>query len=169
MPTLRENLKDHPVQSILTALASITTILGFFFALKLNGCENKSVEQAKTVTSDTLTEPTNKKNKSIPEVLEASPSSNSVTNQNTIKSAQSLQANELPTEPQYFITNASERHKVYFHNSPDVTTRRNAYMTSQEKVLVQKIVNGFGYIEFVNDRGQKSFGWLLVKDLIACP
>jgi len=49
MPTLRENLKDHPIQSILTGLASLATIIGFIFILRTESC-NKKIEQDKSQT-----------------------------------------------------------------------------------------------------------------------
>jgi hypothetical protein len=42
-------------------------------------------------------------------------------------------------------------------------------MTTHENVLVQKIVNGFGYLEFTNDKGQMSSGWIPMQDLILKP
>ncbi len=69
----------------------------------------------------------------------------------------------------YYITNGSENHKVYFYNAPDNSTRRSAYINSQEEVFIQKVVNGFGYIEFTNDKGDKSIGWLNMNDLILKP
>jgi hypothetical protein len=45
MTTIRERLKDHPIQSILTALASIATIVALFFAIRADSCnQTKSKE-----------------------------------------------------------------------------------------------------------------------------
>lgn len=84
------------------------------------------------------------------------------------------QNTDTPTEQAYqtsgnYIANGSEKHKVYFYNAPITSTRRNAYINSQEEVFVQKVVDGFGYIEFTNDRGEKSIGWLNMNDLILKP
>lgn len=68
-------------------------------------------------------------------------------------------------ESDYYYVNASKYNYVYFHNTPDVKTRRNAHFDSRELVFVQKIQNGFGYVEFTNDRGQTSKGWIRISDL----
>lgn len=65
----------------------------------------------------------------------------------------------------YFFVNASDYNKVYFHNSPDPSTRRNAYFSTYEEVYVSEVRNGFGYVEFTNDRGQTSKGWVRMSDL----
>ena len=80
-----------------------------------------------------------------------------------------LDSKKTITETTYnlgkYIVNASEENKIYFYNEPNVNTKRNAYFSSSEKVYVTKIQNGFGYIEFTNDRGQTSVGWLNLKEL----
>lgn len=71
--------------------------------------------------------------------------------------------------PGYYIVNASENRKVYFHNTPDASTKRNAYFTTQEQVYITKIQFGYGYVEFTNTRGQTSYGWIKTQYLIAKP
>lgn len=68
-----------------------------------------------------------------------------------------------------FITNGSLEHKVFFYNSPDLSTRRTAYFDNHEKVKAFKIKNGFVYVEFTNSRGITSIGWLKLEDLIEAP
>lgn len=59
--------------------------------------------------------------------------------------------------------------KAYFHNEPDVSTRRNAFVNHWNnsyatlKALEEK--NGFIYVVFRNDRQQTSKGWLRKSDL----
>jgi hypothetical protein len=48
MATLRENLKDHPGQSILTALASVATIWSFIFLFRSESCRRKVEEKKDT-------------------------------------------------------------------------------------------------------------------------
>jgi hypothetical protein len=117
MSKITDKLKDHPIQSILTGLASVATILGFLMVFKAEG--------SKTNT-------------------------------------QNLQ-------PGMYNVNRSNSHKVYFHNSPDISSRRAAYFSTQEVVTITKVENGFGYVSFENDRGQKSFGWLDMRELVAKP
>lgn len=65
----------------------------------------------------------------------------------------------------YYVVNGSANRKIYFYNAPDVNTRRKAYFSSIETVYVQKIQNEFGYVEFTNENGQTSTGWLNMIEL----
>ncbi|WP_082886648.1 serine/threonine-protein kinase [Flavisolibacter tropicus] len=57
--------------------------------------------------------------------------------------------------------------RAYFHDEPDVNSRRSAYMVpSNEVVSVLDSKNGFFYTEFTNNRGQTSKGWLREQDLV---
>ncbi len=78
-------------------------------------------------------------------------------------------SNQNIYETGYYITNGSTNKYVYFYNAPNKATKRSAHFDSQDNVYVQKIENGFGFIEFTNTQGQKSIGWLSMKDLIAKP
>ncbi|MCU7552031.1 protein kinase [Chitinophagaceae bacterium LB-8] len=80
------------------------------------------------------------------------------------------EATETQTPPQRTVIG---RYKVaadraYFHNEPNSATRRSsAYMVPSEEVidgLDEK--NGFVYVEFTNDKGQMSKGWLRREDLM---
>jgi len=130
MPALREYLKDHPVQSILTALGSIATIVGFIIVVL-----NKSSGEK----------------------------------QPTDEQSRELQQQRYAYKPGYYIVNGSDRNKVYFHNSPDIATRRKAFINTKETVYVAKIENGFGYIEFESTSGAKSYGWIELTSLISKP
>jgi TM2 domain-containing membrane protein YozV len=68
-----------------------------------------------------------------------------------------------------YVTNGSERRRIYFHNAPDPSTRRDAFINSKAEVLVKKIENGFGYVEFKNTQGAPSYGWLEMEKLILKP
>jgi hypothetical protein len=52
MPTFRENLKDHPVLHILTGLASIVTIVTFFYFMKDRPKEKQTTSE---INKDTIT------------------------------------------------------------------------------------------------------------------
>jgi serine/threonine-protein kinase len=57
--------------------------------------------------------------------------------------------------------------RAYFHNSPDKSTRRTAYMIpSNDVVAALGEENNFIYTEFTNNRGQISKGWLAKQDMI---
>lgn len=88
---------------------------------------------------------------------------------NSIPSATERQSivNEVKTGN--YIANGSKDRRIYFHNSPDPATRRDANICTQEAVFVEKIQNDFGYIEFTNSRGQSSYGWVEMKYLVRKP
>ncbi|RYY90237.1 MAG: serine/threonine protein kinase, partial [Chitinophagaceae bacterium] len=57
--------------------------------------------------------------------------------------------------------------RAYFYDHPDPASRRNAYMVpSSDVVNTTKEANGYVYTDFVNSRGQRSKGWLRVRDLV---
>jgi serine/threonine-protein kinase len=60
------------------------------------------------------------------------------------------------------------RNVAYFHNQPDETTRRNAFINHWNNAILNPLEeqSGFIYIVFTNDEGQVSKGWLRKKDLI---
>ncbi len=59
--------------------------------------------------------------------------------------------------------------KAYFHNEPDESTRRNAFVNhwnnSHTTLTALDEKNGFIYVVFQNDLKQTSKGWLRKKDL----
>lgn len=56
--------------------------------------------------------------------------------------------------------------KTYFHNEPDASTRRNAFLFKGDPITAYDDQNGFVYTEFTNSRGQTSKGWLRKSDLL---
>lgn len=59
--------------------------------------------------------------------------------------------------------------KAYFHNEPDESTRREAFIVhwNNAKLTPLEEQNGFVYVVFTNHLGQVSKGWLRKKDLKA--
>jgi len=57
--------------------------------------------------------------------------------------------------------------KAYFHNAPDESTRRKAFITHWNNAVLTPVEekNGFFYIVFTNHLGQTSKGWIRKKDL----
>jgi serine/threonine-protein kinase len=57
--------------------------------------------------------------------------------------------------------------KAYFHNEPDESTRRAAFINIWNKAILTPTEerNGFVYIVFTNHQGQTSRGWMRKKDL----
>lgn len=78
--------------------------------------------------------------------------------------------NDIKTENGFTLglyeTKASKERFVYFHDEPIESTKRKAHFNSQETVNISKIENGFGYVEFTNSKGQKSKGWLDMRELM---
>jgi eukaryotic-like serine/threonine-protein kinase len=60
------------------------------------------------------------------------------------------------------------RNKAYFHNEPDESTRRDAFIVHWNNAVLKPLEekNGFIYIVFTNHLGQVSKGWLSKSDLI---
>jgi hypothetical protein len=59
----------------------------------------------------------------------------------------------------------SNEERVYFHNSPDESTRRNAYILKGEPVDITKVENDFGYTVFTSTANKTSSGWLKMSEL----
>jgi serine/threonine protein kinase len=58
--------------------------------------------------------------------------------------------------------------RAYFHNQPDPSTRRNAFMIPSNDVIAgMDEKNGFIYTEFTNSNGQTSKGWIRKEDLVS--
>jgi serine/threonine-protein kinase len=57
--------------------------------------------------------------------------------------------------------------KAYFHNSPDESTRRNAFIVHWNNAVLNALDerDGFVYIVFTNHLGQTSRGWIRKADL----
>jgi hypothetical protein len=68
-------------------------------------------------------------------------------------------------QPGDYVIKASNDHKIYFHSTPDDISVRKAFFSTPQQVYVEKILNGYGYIEFTNTNRQKSYGWIDVKDM----
>ncbi|WP_121357159.1 protein kinase domain-containing protein [Flavisolibacter nicotianae] len=56
--------------------------------------------------------------------------------------------------------------KTYFHNEPDASTKRNAFLSKGDPITAYEDQNGFVYTEFTNSRGQTSKGWLRKDNLL---
>ena len=56
--------------------------------------------------------------------------------------------------------------RAYFHNQPDESTRRSAFIPANASLEGTDEKNGFVYTEFTNSKGQVSIGWLRKEDLI---
>lgn len=57
-------------------------------------------------------------------------------------------------------------HVAYFHDRPDETSRRNAYLVVNEEVITAlDEQNDFVYVVFTNNNGQTSKGWILKRNL----
>ena len=74
---------------------------------------------------------------------------------------------DKPLEGNY-IVNANEDYLVYFYETPDLSRKKKAYFSTEDKVYISEFKNGFGYVEFLNSRGQKSVGWLQLAEISYC-
>lgn len=85
---------------------------------------------------------------------------------NTSKDTQQVKS-EVPEvaakiRHQYMVTS-----KAYFYNTPDESTRRNAFVVPANNAIVNALdeQNNFVYVVFTNQLGQSSKGWLRKQDL----
>ncbi|MFV8327627.1 SHOCT domain-containing protein [Flavobacterium sp. ZS1P14] len=62
------------------------------------------------------------------------------------------------------IENTEER--VYFYNKPDNSFRGKGYLIGGDLVYVEEIENDFGYVNFTNQKGLNSKGWVKMKFLV---
>lgn len=90
------------------------------------------------------------------------------TTDNSVTSNEAAIVESTPTTFSYYVVKADEYNRIYFYRKPDASTKKAAYFNSRTTVFVQQIENGFGYVEFTNDMGQKSKGWLDLQDLEYC-
>jgi len=67
--------------------------------------------------------------------------------------------------PGYFVVVNKNSDRIYFHDLPNDNYVRKAFLVSDEKVYVEKVSNSFGYIEFRNNHGLISKGWIKLKYL----
>jgi hypothetical protein len=153
---------DKNKKSVLIAGGGLVALLLLFVAIKFvfsldfskNKDTNQTVNEVQTPLPSTQS---NTQTENTPNIQTAQPQQ--------VETTSSVGQNQIG----YYIANGSTTTKIYFHNSPDVTTRRKAYLSTQETVYVQKVENGFGYIEFTNSSGQTSYGWVEMQYLIVKP
>jgi serine/threonine-protein kinase len=60
------------------------------------------------------------------------------------------------------------RNKAYFHDEPDETTKRQAFITHWNNAVLKPLdeKDGFIYVVYKNHEGQTSKGWLSKADLL---
>jgi len=61
-----------------------------------------------------------------------------------------------------FVVNSE---KTYFHNGPNTSERRKAYMVKGDTGTFDAVVDGFVFVRFTNSRGTVSEGWVQLSDL----
>ncbi len=55
--------------------------------------------------------------------------------------------------------------KASFYSLPDIKTKRNGYfLIKEQKVTIYKVSGDFVYVEYINERGKITSGWLLKAD-----
>jgi hypothetical protein len=55
--------------------------------------------------------------------------------------------------------------RAYFHNTPNQADRRNGYLVYGEQGTIVSQSGQFVYIDFINPKGRRSKGWLLLSDV----
>jgi serine/threonine-protein kinase len=89
------------------------------------------------------------------------------TNDSTTSSAHNADDNKQAETKSNKSGKYKVRSQAYFHNEPDESTRRNAFMTQWDASFTPlDETDDFVYVIFTNEQGQTSKGWLRKKDLI---
>ena len=68
----------------------------------------------------------------------------------------------IKSSSDYFIV---KKDRAYFHNSPETSTKRNAYLISGEVGNIIESRDGFIYVIFRNNRNQITKGWINIEDI----
>jgi type I restriction enzyme M protein len=149
--------------AVLVSLLIIAAILGFYFLFY------KNHSNAETLTNQAADTTKN---------LDTSSSASTVNAVNTFKQ-KSKKTTKKSSAKRSSVSNApaagKERYTVksiaYFHNEPNESTRRDAFINHwNNAVLIPKEEkNGFIYIVYTNVDGQTSKGWLNKNDLKLLP
>lgn len=61
-----------------------------------------------------------------------------------------------------FVVNSE---KTYFHNGPNTSQRRKAYLVKGDTGTFNAVVDGFVFVRYTNSRGAVSEGWVQLSDL----
>jgi hypothetical protein len=80
----------------------------------------------------------------------------------------SIQSTAATTTGGLYRVNADDINLVHFYRQADIATQKPSYFNSRAVVYVQKVENGFGYVEYTKNKGQTSKGWLRMQDLQYC-
>jgi hypothetical protein len=85
-------------------------------------------------------------------------------NNEIIKSEQNESVGNSSTS-QNLLRYRVSQNQAYFYSRPDINFRRDAYLVLGEFVESSLIENGFAYVEYKNQQGIVTTGWILLSDL----
>lgn len=86
-----------------------------------------------------------------------------------IRPAYDYEKNEDPyTLNGIYTVDSLNVRRTYFHDTTDVSSKRNAYLTPNDQFYILKVRKNFGYVEFENNQGNTTSGWLKIDDIIQC-
>ena len=57
------------------------------------------------------------------------------------------------------------KNHAYFYSRPDSNFRTNAYLILGESIESSLVENGYAYVEYKNQQGKSTIGWILLSDL----
>ncbi len=175
---------SHPAVKVLVALNIILLGGGLYIYYHEKSNDQFTIaEQETNLSGDTIThanavvvnqQPTAGK----PSVKKLKPNDNFTASSNSSEKSTSKTSppiRELGTSTiliQAKNNNSINRYTVakglaHFHNSPDPSTKRKAFINHWNKAILTPLdeQNGFIYIIYTNHLGQTSKGWLQIKDL----
>ncbi len=154
-------------KAIFLGIGGVFTILLLIVAVKfvLSIDFNKNKDQAANATQADTVFAKADSTAMAPVATSTSQGQNAADTVASASAPQGSQSTDATYRPGYYTVVATPDNKVYYHNTPDPSTVRKGYFDEQDVVYVQKIQNGFGYVEFTNKIGQTSAGWLNMQDL----
>ncbi len=77
-----------------------------------------------------------------------------------VRTNQAAQTNPSTSEKTILITSK----KAYFYNEPNKQTKRKGYLIYGDQITYSTVNNGFAYIEFTNEQGVTTKGWILLSN-----
>jgi eukaryotic-like serine/threonine-protein kinase len=180
---LRYSMQNQPRRGFSAGafytLLLITALLAAFAAYSVYNNINSIKARSETFTpqdSDTATLP----NEAVPEVKKVEPERRAPDTATTVITEPDP-PKPRTTDPMSFDTSSTSatepsnaantkytvKSKAFFHNQPDETTRREAFIVHWNNAVLEALdeKNGFIYVVYTNEAGQTSRGWLKKSDL----
>ena len=162
----RRPLKKRVAKSAFVALLVFTIALFAFSAYSF--LKNSGQEMVVANSKDgKLKQPVSKTTKDVVDPNKTKKIIKKVPQQTPADSKETADDRTTLEKPNKTPTKYTVKSVAYFHNTPDESTRRAAFINKWNNSVLtpQDDKNGYIYIVYTNDKGQVSKGWLSKQDL----